>query len=99
MKPAAPRRHAHGVEPATKQKNLARLRRIEGQVRGIARMVEDDRYCIEVLDQVAAVEKALRAVSAELVKHHLRHCVRHALATGGEAAEATVEELVAVLTR
>ncbi|HVK76021.1 MAG TPA: metal-sensitive transcriptional regulator [Kofleriaceae bacterium] len=95
-KPAA--RHAHGVDPAIKQKNLARLRRIEGQVRGLARMVEDDRYCIDILDQVAAVQKALRAVSAELVKNHLHHCVRHALAGDGDA-DATVDELVAVLTR
>ena len=91
-------RHAHGVDPAIKQKNLARLRRIEGQVRGLARMVEDDRYCIDILDQVAAVQKALRAVSAELVKNHLHHCVRHALAGHGDA-DATVDELVAVLTR
>ena len=89
---------AHGVDPDAKQKNLTRLRRIEGQVRGIAKMVEDDRYCVDILDQVAAVEKALRAVSAELVKNHLRHCIKHALTeeAGGDAA---IDELVTVLTR
>jgi DNA-binding FrmR family transcriptional regulator len=91
-------RKAHGVTPEAKQKNLARLRRIEGQVRGIARMVEDDRYCVDILDQVAAVEKALRAVSAELVKNHLRHCVKHALAGHGDG-DAVIDELVTVLTR
>ena len=88
---------AHGVDPAARDKNLKRLARIEGQVRGIARMVEEDRYCIDILDQVAAVEKALRAVSAELVKNHLRHCVKHALEQG--AAEAAIDKLVTVLAR
>ena len=93
-------RRAHGVDPAIKQQNLARLRRIEGQVGGLARMVEDDRYCVDILDQIAAVQKALRAVSAELVRNHLHHCVRHALSGHGEAdADATVDELVKVLTR
>jgi DNA-binding FrmR family transcriptional regulator len=91
-------RYADAVDPEARRKNLARLRKIEGQVRGIARMVEDDRYCIDILDQVAAVEKALRAVSAELVRNHLHHCVRHALSGHGDA-DATLDELVAVLTR
>jgi DNA-binding FrmR family transcriptional regulator len=93
-----PERKAHGVDPDARAKNLTRLRRIEGQVRGIARMVEEDRYCVDILDQVAAVEKALRAVSAELVKNHLRHCVKHALSGHGDA-DATLDELVQVLTR
>ncbi len=94
-------RKAHGVDPDARARNLNRLRRIEGQVRGIARMIEDDRYCIDVLDQVSAVEKALRAVSAELVRNHLRHCVRHAMeGHGGEAGmERVIEELGDVLTR
>jgi DNA-binding FrmR family transcriptional regulator len=91
-------RKAHAVDPESKRKNLTRLRRIEGQVRGIAKMVEDDRYCVDVLDQVAAVEKALRAVSAELVKNHLRHCVKHALEGHGDG-DAVIDELVTVLTR
>ena len=91
-------RKAHGVDPDARARNLNRLRRIEGQVRGIAKMVEEDRYCVDVLDHVAAVEKALRAVSAELVKNHLRHCVRHALDGPGNP-EAVIEELADVLTR
>jgi len=91
-------RKAHGVDPEARRRNLARLARIEGQVRGIARMVESDRYCVDVLDQIAAVEKALRAVSAELVKNHLRHCVRHALEDGGDDRE-VLDELAQVLTR
>lgn len=93
---------AHGVDPEAKKKNLARLRRIEGQVRGIARMIHEDRYCVDVLDQVAAVEKALKAVSAALVKNHLEHCVRHALgghAHGAGNADEVIEELVQVMTR
>ena len=82
----------------TKKKNLTRLRRIEGQVRGIAKMIDEDRYCIEILDQVAAVEKALRAVSGELVKNHLQHCVKHALAGHGDG-DKVIDELVTVLTR
>jgi DNA-binding FrmR family transcriptional regulator len=86
------------MNDATRKTCRARLSRIEGQVRGLRRMVEDDRYCIDILDQVAAVEKALRAVSAELVKNHLRHCVRHALDGHGHADD-VLEELSAVLTR
>lgn len=97
MKSQHPRK-AHGVDPAARTRNLNRLRRIEGQVRGVAKMVEEDRYCIDVLDQIAAVEKALRAVSAELVKNHLRHCVRHALAGHGDS-DAVIEELSDALTR
>ena len=93
-----PGRKAPGVEPDARTRNLDRLRRLEGQVRGIAKMVEDDRYCIDILDPVAAVEKALRAVSAELVKNHLRHCVRHALDGHGNP-DTVIEELSAVLTR
>jgi DNA-binding FrmR family transcriptional regulator len=92
------KRKAHGVDPDARARNLNRLKRIEGQVRGIAKMVEEDRYCVDVLDQVAAVEKALRAVSAELVKNHLRHCVRHALDGHGNP-ETVIEELADVLTR
>ncbi len=91
-------RRARAVDPGARARNLARLRRIEGQVRGLARMVEDDRYCVDILDQVAAVERALQAVAAELVRNHLHHCVRHALSGHGDAA-ATVDELVTVLGR
>jgi DNA-binding FrmR family transcriptional regulator len=69
-----------------------RLRRIEGQVRGIARMVDEDVYCIDVLTQVAAVTKALQAVALGLLDDHLGHCVREAIETGGEDAEVKLRE-------
>jgi DNA-binding FrmR family transcriptional regulator len=76
-----------------------RLRRIEGQVRGLQRMVDEDKYCIDVLDQVAAVTKALQAVAIELLDDHLSHCVADALAVGGEAAEGKVTEASAAIAR
>ena len=76
-----------------------RLRRIEGQVRGIQRMVEDDKYCIDVLDQVSAVTRALQAVALELLDDHLAHCVAHAVASGGEDAQAKIEEASAAVAR
>ncbi len=78
---------------------LNRLRRVEGQVRGLERMVEDDSYCIDVLTQVAAVTKALQAVAVELLGDHLGHCVRDALATGGPAADEKVAEASAAIAR
>ncbi len=71
----------------TKDDHLKRLRRIEGQVRGIARMVEDDKYCIDVLTQVSAVTKALQAVSLGLVEDHLAHCVVDAARAGDPSAK------------
>ena len=76
-----------------------RLRRIEGQVRGVQRMVDEDKYCIEVLDQVAAVTKALQAVAIELLDDHLSHCVAEALTTGGKAADDKVAEASAAIAR
>jgi CsoR family transcriptional regulator, copper-sensing transcriptional repressor len=76
-----------------------RLRRIEGQVRGLQRMVEEDKYCIDVLDQVSAVTKALQAVAIELLDEHLSHCVADALAAGGSDAEAKVAEASAAVAR
>ncbi|QYN34253.1 metal-sensitive transcriptional regulator [Pseudonocardia sp. DSM 110487] len=78
---------------------LKRLRRIEGQVRGIAKMVEDDKYCIDVLTQVSAATKALEAVALGLLDEHLRHCVAQAAATGGEVAEQKVAEASAAIAR
>jgi DNA-binding FrmR family transcriptional regulator len=74
---------------------LARLRRVEGQVRGIARMVEDDTYCIDVLTQVAAATKALQAVALGLLDDHLGHCVRDAVASSAEDDGATAEARIA----
>lgn len=82
-----------------KQAVQRRLRRIEGQVRGLQRMVDEDKYCIEVLDQVAAVTKALQAVAIELLDEHLSHCVADALAVGGQAAEERVAEASAAIAR
>jgi DNA-binding FrmR family transcriptional regulator len=78
---------------------LARLKRIEGQTRGLIRMVEEDRYCIEVLDQVAAVTRALQAVALELVGEHLSHCVSEAIQAGGEDAAVKVAEASAAIAR
>jgi CsoR family transcriptional regulator, copper-sensing transcriptional repressor len=78
---------------------LARLRRIEGQVRGLQRMVDEDTYCIDVLTQVAAVNKALQSVAVGLVEDHLGHCVRDAVAAGGRSADEKVAEASAAIAR
>jgi DNA-binding FrmR family transcriptional regulator len=81
-------------DPRAKARLLARLRRIEGQVRGLQRMVEDDRYCPEILTQVAAVQASLRGAAEVLLQGHLRHCVTSALRSGDPAeAEAMYGEL------
>jgi DNA-binding FrmR family transcriptional regulator len=87
----------HGYDKAAMAK---RLHRIEGQVRGIERMVEEDRYCIDVLTQISAVSKALDALALEVLDEHVRHCVAGALASGDEgAAAAKAEELLAAVER
>ena len=78
---------------------LKRLRRIERQVRGLQRMVEQDVYCIDVLTQVAAATKALQAVALALLGDHLHHCVTHAIAAGGPEATAKVREATAAIER
>jgi DNA-binding FrmR family transcriptional regulator len=83
----------------TKEAVQKRLRRIEGQVRGLQRMVEEDKYCIEVLDQVSAVTRALQAVAVQLLDDHLAHCVAAAVAAGGTEAEAKVAEASAAVAR
>jgi DNA-binding FrmR family transcriptional regulator len=82
-----------------KDSHLKRLRRIEGQVRGLHRMVESDQYCIDVLTQVAAATKALQAFSLELLDEHLTHCVAQAAEKGGEEAELKVKEASAAIAR
>lgn len=84
---------------ATKQAHLKRLARIEGQVRGISRMVEEDKYCIDVLTQVSAVTKALQAVSLGLLDEHLGHCVAHAVAAGGDEGEIKLKEASDAIAR
>ena len=78
---------------------LRRLRRVEGQVRGIAQMVEDGRYCIDVLTQVSAVTRALQGVALELLDDHLAHCVADAMASPGEDADAKIAEASAAIAR
>ena len=78
---------------------LQRMRRVEGQVRGIAKMIEDDKYCIDVLTQVSAATKALEAVALGLLEDHLRHCVAQAAAEGGEIADTKVAEAGAAIAR
>ncbi len=88
------------MEEKTKEACLQRLSRIEGQVRGIARMVSEDRYCIDILTQIAAVQAALRKVEGELLRNHVSHCVEHAIASGNaDDQRQKVNELVEVLSR
>jgi DNA-binding FrmR family transcriptional regulator len=91
--PAHCGRKAVGVDPDIKAANLVRLRRVEGQIRGIQKMLEEDRYCADVLVQVSAVQQALRAVGRELIRNHLKHCSTHAMRAGGEQAAAMCDEL------
>ena len=76
-----------------------RLRRIEGQVRGLQKMVEDDRYCADILVQVSSVQEALRAVGRELMRNHLKHCATRAIRAGSQEADAMVDELVELIGR
>jgi len=87
-------RKALAVDPELKAANLARLRRIEGQVRGVHQMVERDCYCADVLRQLSAVQQALRAVGRELIRNHVRHCATRAIHAGGADAAAMYDELV-----
>ena len=91
--------HAHHGYITDKAQYRNRLRRLEGQVRGIDRMVDEDRYCIDILTQISAVTSALQAVALELLDDHLGHCVAGALADGGDAAEAKLAEASAAIAR
>jgi DNA-binding FrmR family transcriptional regulator len=90
-----------GMRGYTTEKDayLKRLRRIEGQIRGLQRMVENDDYCIDVLTQISAATKALQAVSIGLMDEHLRHCVAQALADGGESADEKIREASEAIAR
>jgi DNA-binding FrmR family transcriptional regulator len=83
----------------SKDAYLQRLRRIEGQVRGVARMVEEDTYCIDVLTQISAATKALESVALMLLEEHLNHCVSHAVQEGGDVAEEKLNEASAAIAR
>jgi DNA-binding FrmR family transcriptional regulator len=87
-------RKAVGVDARAKDSNLKRLRRIEGQVRGLQKMVEEDRYCADILAQISSVHEALRSVGRELMRNHLKHCAASAISAGGAERDAMYDELV-----
>lgn len=88
----------HGYS-AQKDNYAKRLRRIEGQVRGIAKMIDEDKYCIDVLTQISAVNSALQSVALGLLDEHLGHCVSQAVAAGGDQADAKLAEASAAIAR
>src|SRR5271166_6290401 len=88
-------RKAVGVDEEIKASNLRRLSRVEGQIRGIQRMVEDDRYCADILTQISSAQQALRAVARGLMRNHLAHCATHAIRNGSHSdREAMYDELL-----
>jgi len=93
-------RHPVVVALELKDRNLKRLRRIEGQVRGLQRMVEEERYCADIMTQIASAQQALRAVGQELMRNHLKHCAARALTSEDPAeAEAMYDELLDLMYR
>ena len=97
-KPALERK-AVGVDGDTRTRSLQRLRRIEGQVRGIQKMVEEERYCADILVQISSVQEALRGVGRELMRNHLKHCATQAIRSDNERAEAMYDEIVDLMDR
>lgn len=89
---------AHGYS-ASKENYAKRLRRIEGQVRGIAKMIDEDKYCIDILTQISAVNSALQSVALGLLDEHLNHCVTQAVAEGGTDADIKLAEASAAIAR
>jgi CsoR family transcriptional regulator, copper-sensing transcriptional repressor len=88
-------RKAVAVDPSIKESNRKRLRRIEGQIRGLQKMVEDDRYCADIITQIASVQEALRGVARNLMRNHLHHCAAKALRSGKkEESESMYDELL-----
>jgi len=87
-------RKAIAVDPDAKTRNLKRLRRIEGQVRGLQKMVDEDRYCADIMTQISSVHEALRAVGRELMKNHLKHCAATAIRSSDEEAGIMYDEIV-----
>jgi len=87
-------RKSTGCDPEIKQRSLRRLRRIEGQVRGLQKMIEDERYCADILTQISSVQEALRAVGRELMRNHLKHCATNAIRAGESEAEGMYDELI-----
>jgi DNA-binding FrmR family transcriptional regulator len=91
--------HALGVDPEIKRSVLTRLRRIEGQVRGLQRMVEEERYCSDIMTQISSVHEALRSVSRELMRNHLKHCAASAIRSSDGDAEAMYDEIMELVYR
>ena len=96
----ATHRHAVTVDDGLKDRNLKRLRRIEGQVRGLQKMVEEDRYCADIMTQIASVHEAFRAVTRELMRNHLKHCATTAIRSNDPVkADETYDELIELMFR
>lgn len=94
------KRKALAVDPEIKSSNLKRLRRIEGQVRGLQRLISEDRYCADILVQLSSVQAALRSVGKELLRNHLRHCASEAIRHGSpQRAESMYDELLDLMQR
>src|SRR5688572_32393686 len=92
-------RKAVAVDPDIRDRNLKRLRRIEGQVRGLQKMIDEDRYCADILTQISSVQEALRGVGRELMRNHLKHCATSAIKAGPEQAEPMYDELIDLMYR
>jgi DNA-binding FrmR family transcriptional regulator len=90
-------RRAVAVDPDIKARNVKRLRRIEGQIRGLQKMVDEDRYCADILMQISSVHEALRSVGRELMRNHLKHCASSAIAAGSDKADAMYDELLELM--
>ena len=90
-------KHAEAVDPEIKDANRKRLRRIEGQVRGLQKMVDEDRYCPDIITQIASVQEALRGVGRQLLRNHLKHCAAAAIKKGPADADRTYDELLDIV--
>ena len=97
--PSSGGRKAIAADADAKVRNLKRLRRIEGQVRGLQRMIEEDRYCADIMTQVSSVHEALRAVGRELMRNHLKHCASRAIRSSNDEASAMYDELIDLMYR
>ena len=90
---------AVAVDPGIKDRNQKRLRRIEGQVRGIQKMIDEDRYCADIMMQISSIQEALRSVGKELMRNHLKHCASSAIKAGGKEADDMYDELLDLVYR
>ena len=90
-------RRAVAVDPDIKDRNVKRLRRIEGQIRGLQKMVDEDRYCADIMTQISSVHEALRSVGRELMRNHLKHCAATAISAGADKADAMYDELLELM--